>query len=189
MNWPRSLIGLAVALPILGLLVYGLTVDPRQLPSTLPGKPAPDFVLRTLDTNETVRLAEQRGNIVVLNVWASWCLPCRTEHPELSAAARLYTGQPVRFYGLLYQDNPDNARAWLRELGQDYPSLVDDGTRTSIDYGVTGVPETFVIDDLGHVRYKKLGPITRAELRRIIDPLVGEIPARTASDLDDVQDR
>lgn len=172
MSWKRALAGFAVALPIVALLLYGLSRDPREIPSPLPGRDAPPFALRTLEKGDTVTLADLRGEVVVLNFWASWCIPCRYEHPHLLAASELYGHLGVRFLGLLYQDTPGNARAWLAELGEAYPSLLDDRSRAAIEYGVTGVPETFVIDQEGKVRYKKVGPVTLDELRAAIDPLV-----------------
>jgi cytochrome c biogenesis protein CcmG/thiol:disulfide interchange protein DsbE len=181
MNWKRSLIGLAIALPIIALLVNGLRQNPRALPSTMPGKDAPTFALPMLEADDTIRLADHRGEVVVLNFWASWCLPCRVEHPDLLQAARLYQARGVRFYGLLYNDIPRNALAWLDELGSVYPSLLDDGTRTAIDYGVTAVPETFVIDRSGKVRFKKVGPVELAELRQVIEPILRETSPTAAA--------
>lgn len=175
MSWRRAAIGFAIGLPILALLAFGLTRDPRRLPSTLPGRPAPAFALRTLDGGDSVRLADVGARAVVLNFWASWCVPCRDEHAPLAAAARAYASRGVRFFGVIYNDPPANARAFLDQLGEAYPSLVDDGTRTAIDYGVYGIPETFVIDAQGIVRFKKTGPILSvAELQDVLDPILAE---------------
>ena len=172
MNWKRSLIGVAVAAPLLALLAYGLTQDPRFIESPLPGSTAPDFALPMLDTSDSLRLGELRGNVVVVNFWASWCIPCRQEHPILLDGARQYTNRGVRFLGITYNDKPADSRRWLEELGQEYPSLVDQGARTAIDYGVAGVPETFILDKQGVVAFKKFGPITAAELTQKLDSLV-----------------
>ena len=178
MNWKRMLIGFAVGVPILGLLVFGLTRDPRVIPSPMPGQPAPAFELRALDTGEPVRLEDMAGQVVVLNFWASWCGPCRVEHPNLTAAAEAYRDRGVRFLGLLYNDRPASARDWLDRLGEAYPTLIDDRSRTAIDYGVYGVPETFVIDRTGKVRYKKTGPIQLSrdflELQAVLETILAE---------------
>jgi len=171
MNWRRSLIGVAVAAPMVALLAYGLTQDPRFIESPLPGRAAPDFALPMLDTSDSLRLAELRGNVVVVNFWASWCIPCRQEHPILLDAARQYMGTGVRFIGITYNDAPADSRRWLAELGQAYPSLVDQGARTAIDYGVAGVPETFILDKHGVVAFKKFGPITAQEITQKLDSL------------------
>lgn len=172
MNWKRSLIGLAIALPIVILLGYGLTRDPRYIASPLPGREAPTFVLPVLDAADSMNLAELRGNVVVINFWASWCIPCRQEHPVLLEGAEKYKDLPVRFVGIAYNDKPADSRRWLDELGRSYPSLVDDGARTAIDYGVSGVPETFILDKQGVVAFKKFGPITTAELNQKVDSLL-----------------
>lgn len=186
MSWKRASIGFAIGLPILALLAFGLTRDPRELPSTLPGQPAPDFTLQTLDGGESVHLADVEAEAVVLNFWASWCVPCRAEHALLAAAARAYEPRGVRFFGVIYNDPPANARAFLDELGASYPSLIDDGTKTAIDYGVYGVPETFVIDAQGIVRFKKAGPILSvAELSEVLDPILAERADAAASGSDD----
>jgi cytochrome c biogenesis protein CcmG, thiol:disulfide interchange protein DsbE len=181
MNWRRSAVGFGIALPILGLLAYGMTLDPRAIPSTLPGRDAPEFALPVLDGQDTVRLSQLRGEVVVLNFWASWCLECRYEHSDLSMAASLYRPRGVRFFGVLYNDSPANGRAWIREMGgQTYPALVDDGSRTAIDYGLYGVPETFIIGRDGKVVHKQIGPITMAKLASLIDPLLDDDAAMGA---------
>ncbi|MGH7447544.1 MAG: TlpA family protein disulfide reductase [Longimicrobiales bacterium] len=185
MDWRRSAIGVGIALPIIGLLAYGMAVDPNALPSTLPGRSAPDFALHVLDSAppDTARLVEHRGAVVVLNFWASWCLECRVEHSDLSLAARTYAQRGVKFYGVLYSDSEANGRAWIREMGgQAYPALVDDRSRTAIDYGLYGVPETFIIDQQGRVVHKQIGPITARKLAEIIDPLLTGTPAQSSAE-------
>lgn len=175
MNWNRGAAGAAVALPIIALLAYGMSVDPKDLPSTLPGRPAPAFALPVLDAAppDTARLTEHRGEVVVVNFWASWCLECRVEHEDLSQVSSLYAPRGVRFYGVLYNDSESNGRNWIQSMGgQSYPALLDPGSRTAIDYGLYGVPETFVIDQQGRVVHKQIGPITAAQLSRLIDPLL-----------------
>ena len=174
MNWKRALIAVLAALPFVALLGFGLTRDPRAIPSPLPGRAAPSFALPVMKNGEvssdTIRLADLRGEIVVVNFWASWCLECRYEHRPLSDVAEEYAGKGVRFVGILYNDQPGRGDAWIREMGgQSYPSLVDRGTRTAIDFGVYGVPETFIVDANGVVAYKHIGPITEQQLVRKIE--------------------
>ncbi|HUF27347.1 MAG TPA: redoxin domain-containing protein [Gemmatimonadaceae bacterium] len=165
MNWSRSLLAVAAGVPLLALLAFGLTRDPREIPSPLPGRAAPPFALPMMrdgaTTADTVRLTDHRGEVVVVNFWASWCLECRYEHRALSNVASAFAGQGVRFFGILYNDVPSRGDEWIRAMGgQSYPALVDRGTRTAIDYGVYGIPETFIIDATGTVAYKHIGPIT-----------------------------
>ncbi|MGH7505776.1 MAG: TlpA family protein disulfide reductase [Longimicrobiales bacterium] len=174
MNWRKATLGVALGLPIIGLLAYGLTRDARAIPSPLPGHLAPAFALPTFDGRDTVRLADHAGDVVVINFWASWCLACRVEHRELSDAARLYEGRGVQFYGLLFRDTPENGAQWIAQMGgQAYPGLVDVGSRTAIAYGLSGVPETFVIAQDGRVAYKHIGPIRLQQLSAVIEPLLG----------------
>jgi cytochrome c biogenesis protein CcmG/thiol:disulfide interchange protein DsbE len=180
-NWRRALVVGAVALPFIGLLGFGLTRDPRAIPSPLPGRTAPDFrlaVLRPGDypqasiQRDTAVLSELRGEVVVVNFWASWCLACRDEHAALSNVARQYAGRGVQFLGPVYNDRPTNAVRWIDAMGgQAYPSLLDPGSRMAIDYGLYGVPETFFIGRDGRVAYKHVGPVTEALLRWKIDSL------------------
>jgi cytochrome c biogenesis protein CcmG, thiol:disulfide interchange protein DsbE len=173
MNWNRAAVAAAAAIPIIALLAFGLTRDPRSIESPLPGRLAPDFALPVMDSADSVRLAELRGHVVVVNFWASWCVPCLIEHPVLTDAADRYYERGVRFIGILYRDAPENAVRWIDRLGgQNYPTLEDAGSRAAIEYGLFGVPETFVIDRDGRVAYKHLGPITREQLARVIEPLL-----------------
>lgn len=174
MNWKRSMVGLAISVPVVALLAFGMTQDPNEIPSPLPGRPAPVFDLPVIvGGTGQINLSELRGEVVVINFWASWCLQCRYEHGDLSAAASIYKDRGVRFYGVLWRDTPDNGRDWIEMMGgQSYPSLYDEHNGTGIDYGVYGAPETFVIDQNGVVAHKKIGPITLAELREMIDPLI-----------------
>jgi Thiol-disulfide isomerase and thioredoxins len=127
-------------------------------------------------------LADLRGQVVVLNFWASWCGACREEHAVLSTTARLYTGRPVHFLGVLYNDSLAAGEAWIAEMGgQSYPSMQDPGARTAIDYGLYGVPETFFIDGDGRVAYKQLGPVTGVGLAHIVDSLIAALPPKPAS--------
>ena len=171
MNWRRSLIGLGIAVPIVLLLGYGLTRDPRYIASPLPGREAPEFALPVLDAPDTMRLSDMRGSVVLVNFWASWCVACREEHPVLLEGARQY-GDKVRFIGIAYNDAPEDSRRWLEQFGQSFPSLIDEGARTAIDYGVSGVPETFIMDKNGVVAFKKFGPMTHGELTQKLDSLL-----------------
>lgn len=198
MNWKRSLWGILLGVPLLALLAYGMTQDPRNLTSPLPGRAAPLFTLEVLGSEEEIRarsggsglelqgigprglrmgdrvsLEEHRGDVVVLNFWASWCLTCRSEQGALANTALRYRDDDVYVYGLLYNDTPENARRYLRDIGgKPYPALVDPGARTAISYGLYGVPETFIIGPDGTVVYKHVGPVTEALLRNVIDPLL-----------------
>jgi len=170
----RYLIPLGVFGLLVVLLGVGLSLNPREVPSPLIGKPAPDFRLPQLHQPEkTFSPAELRGKAWVLNVWASWCAACRDEHPVLTDFAR--TGlAPV--YGLNYKDKRDDAIQWLKRFGDPYVvSIVDAEGRVGIDYGVYGVPETYVIDRQGVIRYKRIGPVTKDIVDRKIVPLLVEL--------------
>ena len=190
MSWRRALIAVLVAIPMVALLAFGLTRDPRDIPSPLPGREAPDFALAVIDMSrlpsdelrvDTVRLADLRGRVVVLNFWASWCLACRDEHRPLSDVADLYREREVDFFGVLYNDSPANGRRWVDEMGgQTYRALEDPGSRTAISYGLYGVPETFFIARDGRVAYKHIGPVTERLLIEKIDGLLSE-PADSAA--------
>jgi cytochrome c biogenesis protein CcmG/thiol:disulfide interchange protein DsbE len=134
---------------------------------------APGLTPLNRPVGDTVRLGDLRGQVVVLNFWASWCLSCRDEHVALSQVARQYAGRPVRFLGVLYNDVPSAGMEWIAEMGgQAYPSVNDPGARTAIDYGLYGVPETFFLDATGRVAYKHTGPVPARVLTRVIDSLL-----------------
>jgi len=185
-NWKRSLIAAVAAVPLIMLFAWGFTRDPGTIPSPLPGHAAPLFALDVFapgqpplsrPVGDTVRLADLRGQVVVLNFWASWCLACRDEHVVLSTTARRYAERPVHFLGVLYNDRPAAGVAWIAEMGgQSYPSMQDPGARTAIDYGLYGVPETFFIDGSGRVAYKQLGPASEVLLAHIVDSLIAVLP-------------
>lgn len=172
----RFLLPLALFLVLAGFLAVGLGLDPRAVPSPLVGKPAPAFQAATLARPEaTIRSDDLLGKVWLLNVWASWCGACRDEHPVLVDYARR-GGVPI--YGLNYKDKREDGIGWLQQFGNPYTdSLFDPAGRIGIDYGVYGVPETFVIDRAGVIRYKHVGPITPAVLRDKIEPLLRRLNA------------
>jgi cytochrome c biogenesis protein CcmG/thiol:disulfide interchange protein DsbE len=162
-------IGLFVALGV--LLAVGLKLDPRKIPSPLVGKPLPAFTLTTLeDPQKTLTETDFRGQVVLFNVWASWCVACKQEHPVLVDLARRKLAPIV---GLNYKDPRDAALAVLKADGNPYEvSLVDADGRVGIDWGVYGVPETFVVDKQGVIRHKHIGPITPEVIERELLPLI-----------------
>jgi len=164
--WP-----LVLFMVLAGFLAFGLKLDPREVPSPLIDKPAPAFKATLLAKPDQVLTREDlAGKVWILNVWASWCAPCREEHPLWVQYAR---NSPAPIYGLNYKDERQASLAWLQRLGNPYTeSLADPDGRIGIDYGVYGVPETFVIDRAGIVRYKHTGPMTYEVLREKIEPLV-----------------
>jgi cytochrome c biogenesis protein CcmG, thiol:disulfide interchange protein DsbE len=159
----------SVALGLLALFAWGLTRDPKLIPSPLIGKEAPPFTLELFDGG-AFRLEEQRGNVVVLNVWASWCYPaCWNEAPRLEAAWRQYRDQGVMVVGLNYQDREAEARAFLQRFGKTFPNGPDKGSKIAIAYGVYGVPETFFIDHAGWIYAKHIGEISGETLAAKIE--------------------
>lgn len=167
--WPLA--GFAV---LLAFLAVGLTLKPGEVPSPLVGKPAPAFSLPQLAApDRTFSPQVLQGNVWLLNVWASWCAACLQEHPVI---AQLAKSGVVPIVGLNYKDPHNEALAWLERHGNPYLlSVADVQGRVGIDYGVYGVPETFVIDKAGIIRYKHIGPVTAEALRDKILPLVREL--------------
>lgn len=169
----RWLIPLAV-FPILGLLAYGFRTDPRAIPSPLVGRPATPFALTTFE-GKPVSLEALRGQVVVLNFWASWCVPaCYEEAPLLEAGWRSYRERGVVVLGVDIQDTEPAARRFIREFGLTFPNAPDPKGKISIDYGVYGVPETFVIDRRGLIRAKHVGAVTERLFRDAVEPLLRE---------------
>lgn len=156
------------------LLSFGLSRDPTIIRSALIGRDAPDFALRTLDGSATVRLSDLQGRVVVINFWASWCADCRIEHPALAAAWQRYRDRGMVLIGVAFEDRPSASRAYLAELGGDWPQLSDPGSRTALSYGVYGVPETFVIGPDGRVAFKQIGPVGYERLSQEITRLLPE---------------
>ena len=174
----RYLIPLALFIVLAVFLAVGLNLKPHEVPSPLVGKPAPAFTLPLLPTAGEPKAAsfgpaDMKGRVWLLNVWASWCVSCREEHPLLLAFAK--TGQ-VPLVGLNYKDKNADAQRWLAQFGNPYvKSAVDADGRVGIDYGVYGVPETYVIDKAGTIRFKQIGPVTAEVLNERIVPLLREL--------------
>jgi len=170
----KFLLPLAVLGVVVVFLGVGLGLKPREVPSPLIGKPAPPFTLPVLHApDKRVSVADMKGKVWMLNVWASWCVSCREEHPVLVALSKQ---KLLPIYGLNYKDQSDEAKAWLARFGNPYTlSLVDADGRIGIDYGVYGVPETYVIDRAGVIRYKRIGPVTPELVRETIAPLVAQL--------------
>lgn len=170
----KLLIPLAIFAVLFAFLLVGLGLNPREVPSPLIGKPAPAFELKKLHSpGDAFGTADMKGQVWLLNVWASWCVACREEHPVLNELAK---ANIVPLVGLNYKDEPAAGLQWLRQHGDPYKlSVVDRDGRVGIDYGVYGVPETFLIDKAGVIRYKHIGPVSVESLERKILPLVREL--------------
>jgi cytochrome c biogenesis protein CcmG/thiol:disulfide interchange protein DsbE len=169
----RWLIPLA-ALPVLGLLAYGFRTDPRAIPSPLVGRPAAPFSLTTFE-GQPLTLEGLRGQVVVLNFWASWCYPaCYEEAPVLEAGWREYRARGLTVVGIDIQDTDEAARRFIAQFKLTFPNAPDPRGKVSIDYGVYGVPETFFVDRQGRVRHKHVGAVTETVLRQRVEALLGE---------------
>jgi len=157
-----------------GFLAAGLRRDPHLVPSPLIDRPAPAFHLARLDEpSRAFSPQELLGKVWLLNTWASWCVSCRQEHPLLMALSK---AEVVPIYGLNYKDNRADALEWLSQMGNPYVLNVQDTNgRVGIDYGVYGVPETYLIDKAGVIRYKQIGPLTLESLEKTILPMVGNL--------------
>jgi cytochrome c biogenesis protein CcmG, thiol:disulfide interchange protein DsbE len=164
----RYLIPLAIFIALAGFLAVGLKLNPREVPSPLVGKAAPAFSLPLLkEPAVQMTAAQMKGQVWVLNVWASWCVPCLAEHPYVTQLAK----SGVTVVGLNYKDKPQDATGWLAKHGDPYKMIVADRDgRVGIDYGVYGVPETFVIDRDGVIRFKHIGPLTPQALNEKLLP-------------------
>jgi len=178
----RFLIPLALFMVLAVFLALGLNRNPSEVPSPLVGKPAPMFTLPRLDAdpqapagtpNASFSPKDMAGKVWLLNVWASWCVSCRVEHPVLVDFAKLNIAPLI---GLDYKDQRADAKGWLAKFGDPYTlSVVDADGRVGIDYGVYGVPETYVIDKAGLIRFKQIGPVTNEILQTKILPLIKEL--------------
>ena len=174
MKYLKFLIPMGIFLVLVLFLGAGLKLDPKEVPSPLIGKPAPAFALARLDDPaQTIRRDDLLGQVWMLNVWASWCVACREEHPLLVEFAK---SKMLPIYGLNYKDKPAAGQKWLADFGNPYTaSLTDLDGRVGIDFGVYGVPETFIIDRQGVVRFKQIGPVTPEVIRTKIEPLVRQL--------------
>lgn len=162
-----------VVLPVVWLMMQGLGRDPREIPSPLVGKPASAFTRETMEGGE-VSLADYRGRPVLVNFWASWCFACIEEHRVLMEAQARYEGQ-FAIVGVLYQDRVEDARRFLIRYGDGgWPNLVDSAGTVALDYGVSGVPESFFVDADGTTRYKQWGAVTWEVIERELPPLIAE---------------
>ncbi|GMV59716.1 MAG: DsbE family thiol:disulfide interchange protein [Burkholderiaceae bacterium] len=172
------LLPLAAFVVLAAFLMRGLWLNPREVPSPLIGKPAPVFERPKLHTPEVAFASkDMAGQVWIFNVWASWCTPCRQEHPLWNEVA---AKKLVPIVGMNYKDQPEAAKRWLAELGDPYlVNVVDRDGRLGIDFGVYGVPETFVIDKQGVIRHKHIGPITAEALQKKILPLVRELQQKS----------
>lgn len=170
----KTLIPLAIFMVLVVFLAIGLTRDPREIPSPLIGKPAPMFSAPLLHTpDQQFSAKDMLGKVWLLNTWASWCVACRQEHPILMEFAKTKT---LPIVGLDYKDKDADGLKWLARYGNPYDLAVTDRDgRIGIDFGVYGVPETFLIDKTGMIRYKHIGPVTEEALRDKILPLVREL--------------
>jgi cytochrome c biogenesis protein CcmG/thiol:disulfide interchange protein DsbE len=174
MKASRYVLPLAIFLLIAFLLWRGLALNPRAVPSPLIGKPAPAFTVPLLsDPSQTLSAQELRGQVYLLNVWGSWCVSCRDEHPVLVELAKR---KRIPLYGLNWKDKREDAVAWLERFGDPYvASGVDREGRVAIDFGVYGAPETYLIDREGVIRFKHTGPLTRAVIEEQILPLAAKL--------------
>lgn len=170
----KRLIPFAIFMLLVVFFAVGLRLNPKDVPSPLIGKPAPQFNLPLLsDPTQHLSPAELQGKVWLLNVWASWCTSCRQEHEVL---LELSQQSSVAVYGMAHKDQPEDARNWLAQLGNPYTATaLDLDGRVGIDFGVYGVPETYVIDKKGIIRHKLTGPLTREYLKKTILPLVREL--------------
>ncbi|MCX7254988.1 MAG: hypothetical protein RLY27_113 [Pseudomonadota bacterium] len=170
----KRLIPLGIFGVLIVFLVIGLSLKPKEIPSPLIGKMAPTFSLPVLNQeNQIFTPSEMLGKVWLLNVWASWCVSCRAEHPLLNELAKM---KLVPILGLNYKDQDPAALKWLTELGNPYDlSIVDAKGLVGIDYGVYGVPETFVIDQTGKVAFKHIGPITPDSMQKTLLPLIAKL--------------
>ena len=174
----RYLVPLGIFIFLVGLFIVGLQHDPRMVPSPLIDRPSPSFNLPRLeDIQQSISNDDLAGKVVMLNVWASWCVECRREHPLLLELSRRNEFDIV---GLNYKDTRPDAMGWLEQFGDPYvTSAYDEEGRVGIDFGVYGVPETFILDRAGVIRYKHIGPISKEVLEAEILPLINKLKVKS----------
>ncbi|MFN3958985.1 MAG: DsbE family thiol:disulfide interchange protein [Parvularculaceae bacterium] len=179
MKLTTSVIPIALTALICGLMAAGLKNDPRALPSALIDKPMPEFDLPPIEaTRRGFAKADLTGQVALVNVFASWCVACRLEHPTLMELAER---KRVAIYGVDWKDDPKDGATWLRAFGDPYLLVGEDrDSRLAMELGVTGAPETFVIDRTGRIRFKQIGPITDEVWRETIEPLVAALEKEPA---------
>ncbi len=175
-RWPL-LLPVLVFFVLVGFFIWRLVLMgqgdmPNMIPSVMIDKPAPDFELPPLLLNKPgLKTGDLQGRVTLVNFFASWCVPCRVEHPLLSQLA-----ERVNLVGIVYKDKPEAARAWLAQLGDPYQALAQDSDgHTGIDFGVYGVPESYLIDKHGRIRYKQVGPFTPEDISGKLVPLLAEL--------------
>ncbi|HEY0060666.1 MAG TPA: DsbE family thiol:disulfide interchange protein [Telluria sp.] len=170
----RFLLPLLLFGALVVFLAIGLRLDPKEVPSPLIGKQVPGFQLAQLhEPEKIIAPADMAGRVWLLNIWASWCVSCREEHPHLMGLSSLHAAPIV---GLNYKDGRQDGMDWLRQFGNPYSvSAFDHDGRVGIDFGVYGVPETFVIDKLGVIRYKHIGPLTPEVINGKLLPMIKEL--------------
>jgi cytochrome c biogenesis protein CcmG/thiol:disulfide interchange protein DsbE len=175
MRWLLALLA-ASAVALVSVMAAGFGKDPHAVPFKLRGKPAPDFELTELGSGRKVHLSELKGKPVVLNFWASWCGPCEAEDPVLAWGAQRF-GNDVQFLGVVFEDTEENANRFLAQHGRHFPQLFDPRSRVSVDYGASGVPETYFIDSRGIIVDKHLGGIDPDSLVENLRRVVPGLPA------------
>jgi cytochrome c biogenesis protein CcmG/thiol:disulfide interchange protein DsbE len=174
-GYALALVTVGIAL-LAGLFAFGLSRDPLQVHSALVGKTAPDFTLTTLDQRQRIHLADLKGQVVVINFWASWCAECHVEDPELAGAWSRYRDQRVVFLGVSFQDATATALAYAASHALSWPLLADPDSTTGLAYGISGVPETIFVGADGRVAWKQVGPVNYELLTARIEQLLEEKP-------------
>jgi cytochrome c biogenesis protein CcmG, thiol:disulfide interchange protein DsbE len=167
MNRTVLIVGSAITLALVAILFLSLGNDPSHIDSPLIGRPAPPFALKAINSGEMIDVARLRGKPVVLNFWATWCVPCYQEHPVLVENAQRI-GSNVQFVGVVFNDTEDKINAFLSQRGSAYPTLLDEQGKTAIAYGVGGVPETYFINPKGVIVAKFAGPMTTEVLQAYV---------------------